>query len=95
MVQEFLWLTQDVKVKSYKLPLASYLAASGYPVAPGKKGFNPLGQVLRDTQVMEAPLSCFGPGFTREQCCSAQGRSQGSSCWDDFYTFERCCEQRL
>lgn len=41
VVQEFLWLTQELKNGLYKAPLATYLQAEGYPYSPGEKlGFS-------------------------------------------------------
>lgn len=39
LVQEFLWLSVDLKNKEYKSPLKQYLDKCGYPYFIGKKGF--------------------------------------------------------
>jgi hypothetical protein len=41
VVQEFLWLTADLKNKYYKSPLHNYMSMNNYPFSPNKKvGFN-------------------------------------------------------
>jgi len=43
VVQEFLWLTPELKNKAYKAPLSAYLEANNYPFVKDKKvGFNPV-----------------------------------------------------
>ncbi|KAF4726951.1 hypothetical protein FOZ62_023591, partial [Perkinsus olseni] len=40
VVQEYLWLTADVKNSEYKKPVADFLEGSLYPVLEGKRGFD-------------------------------------------------------
>ena len=40
LVQEFLWLTPELKNKHYKAPIHEYFKRNGYPFEKGvKKGF--------------------------------------------------------
>ena len=41
VVQEFLWLTQELKKSKYKAPLNNYLSLNNYPYCEQKIGFNP------------------------------------------------------
>ena len=41
VVQEFLWLTPELKNQRYKAPIAAYLERHGYPFAEEKRGFGP------------------------------------------------------
>ncbi len=43
VVQEFLWLSTDLKNSKYKAPLANYMMEQNYPFYEEKKGFNPFG----------------------------------------------------
>jgi hypothetical protein len=43
LVQEFLWLTPELKNKVYKAPLDFYMTSQKYPFEKGvKRGFSPL-----------------------------------------------------
>lgn len=45
LVQEYLWLTADLKNKNYKAPLFEYLTINSVPFDEGvKRGFNPYGK---------------------------------------------------
>jgi hypothetical protein len=37
VVQEFLWLTPELKNKTYKAPIYEYLKRNNFPFAEGKK----------------------------------------------------------
>jgi asparagine synthetase B (glutamine-hydrolysing) len=41
IVQEFLWLSPELKNSKYKAPLCNYLTLNNYPFVEEKKGFNP------------------------------------------------------
>jgi len=42
--------------------------------------------------IAAADDTCWFGGVTREQCCDARfGEGGNRNCWDETYTFERCC----
>merc|ERR1711924_292824 len=41
VVQEFLWLSKDIKNSDYKAPLVNFMRKEAYPFVEGKTGFNP------------------------------------------------------
>jgi hypothetical protein len=44
LVQEFLWLSREIKNSKYKAPLNNYLKLNNYPFTEEKFGFNPYSQ---------------------------------------------------
>lgn len=42
VVQEYLWLTAELKNRVYKHPVYNYLISNGYPLSPNKKVDTPL-----------------------------------------------------
>ena len=51
---------------------------------------NPASPSLKPSPAEEA--RCWSPGFEEEVCCDMLHGPEGvHSCWDDSFTFQRCC----
>ncbi|KAF4677404.1 hypothetical protein FOL47_001616 [Perkinsus chesapeaki] len=49
VIQEYLWLTPEVKNSEYKKPIADYIARRAYPIIHGKRGFDADANIMEGT----------------------------------------------
>ena len=56
VVQEYLWLTADVKNSVYKRPIKDFLINNNYPILDGKRGFDAMDNLSYETQIIDFPI---------------------------------------